>query len=211
MGTPNVNYEQIIAYAAGMLTGAEAAKVESHLASHPDDSQTVARYRLAKQLIATDDSVEPSAAAIARARAIFAQHTAKPNRLGWLEAVDRFIARLVFDSRVQPVALRYADVGGRINLTYETERAEIDLQAERVSQSDGAERWRLIGQVSATDSPATPKPRPVTLMTAQTQSVVTETTSNERGGFSLDVAPGRYDLYLGVGEGVVVVPGIEVS
>ena len=210
MGTPDVTYEQIIAYAAGTLSSNEAAQVEAHLASHPRDAQTVARYRLAVHALATDDSVEPSPAAIVRAKAVF-KPLAKANRIGWLEAVDRFIAKLVFDSRVQPVALRYSHADDRINLTFAADDAELDLQAERVAQAEGAERWRLIGQVSSADENQVRQGSPVALTQAGTTRVVAETSADERGGFTFEAAPGKYDLFVQTSHGVLVASNIEIT
>ena len=209
MGKRNITDEQLLAYAAGSLSDAEAAAVESHLARNADDAQTVARYRQVRMLAAADDGIEPSAKLLASAKAIYERH-AQPTRLGWIEAVEQFIAKLVFDSRVQPVALRYTDAGQRVNLTFEGQGAEIDLQAERMQRSDGAERWQIMGQICSIPVEAVAG-RPIALIEAGTHRAVAEAVADDRGGFSLQATSGRFDLYIELPDGVLALPGLELE
>ena len=210
MGTPHVTFEQIIAYAAGMLSAQDAANVVAHLANNPQDVQTVSRYRLAQQAMATDDSVEPSPAAVARAKAVFKPQS-KANRLGWLEAVDRFIATLVFDSRVQPLALRYSQAEDRINLTFEADEVELDLQAERIPHSEGAERWQMIGQLSSAEAMSFPAAASIALTKAGTKTIVAQASADGRGGFSFETVPGKYDLFVQTSRGVMIASNIDIA
>jgi hypothetical protein len=209
MALGNINYEQLIAYAAGNLTGADAAAVESHLTTNAADAATVVRYRQARALSANDDSFEPSAAVIAKVQGLF-RRQAQPNRMGWLDAVEQFIGKLVFDSRVQPAGLRYTDAGQRMNLTYESKGAEIDLQAERTQQPNGRDRWQVIGQVSSIPVEAVAG-RPVALTLAGTKTLVADTKADDRGGFLLQTDRGRYDLYVELPDGVVVMSDLDLG
>ena len=132
MAKHRISYEQLLAYAEGALRGGEAKEVADYIARDREAGETVERYRLAKLRFATDDSVPPPDAAVARAQAIF-KAAVPATRSSWIAAFDRLVAKLVYDSRLQPMAVRYADTGDRIDLTYATDDAEIDLQAARIA------------------------------------------------------------------------------
>ena len=211
MANQRITYEQLLAYADGALRGGEAKDVADFIARDREAARTVERYRLAKLRFAGDDSAPPSAAAIARAQAIF-KAAAPAARASWLEAVDRLVARLIYDSRLQPMAVRYADTGDRIDLTYATDDAEIDLQAARIAGDDDT-RWQLMGQV--TPSAGGALNFAIALASAGTTDPVFETKSDQHGTFALDVISGTYDVYIRRGdvadEGVVVIPSVRLE
>ena len=66
-----MSYERLVNFAAGDLTGQDAAAVEVYLAHDPEAAKTVSYYRLAVRTIQTDDGVNPSPATAASAKAIF--------------------------------------------------------------------------------------------------------------------------------------------
>jgi hypothetical protein len=168
---------------------------------------------LISQITATDDSVAPSEQAILRAKAAF-KPASRPAGASWLQAVDRFIARLVFDSRVHQVAVRYADAGDRVTMTYESDVAEIDLQADRMRSSDDCESWRFIGQVSrltAGSSEHSQNQRATASLTASGAKTSTaDVTVDQRGSFTFDAPAGKYELVIRLPDGTVVIPDIEV-
>lgn len=211
MTEPRITDEQLLAFAAGELSGFQAARVEEYLHSNAEAAATVALYRLVQQRYAEDDSVAPSTSAIARVRAIFARHAVQSARTNWLQAVDRLIAKLIFDSRLHTAAVRYADTGQRINLTYQAESAEIDVQAERqtpVGDGDHSERWQLLGQVSP--PPASGKAK-IALAVQGAALPIAEVQADDRGAFALQAMPGRYDLYVQLDERVVVIPNLDIA
>jgi anti-sigma factor RsiW len=206
MTTPPTDNE-LLAYAAGELPDDDAARVEAHLRTHPDAARTVATYRLAADRVAADDGVEPPAAAIERARAVFRVEDAP----GWLERLENAVARLVFDSRVQTAAVRVAPGAGSFELGFETDDAEIDLRAERTSgaaDTDGDERWRLSGQVSAS---APLDAVEVAVLRAGTDDPILTARADDRSFFRLDdLAPGSYDLRFDVNGVTVIVSSVDV-
>ena len=58
---------------------------------------------------------------------------------GWLDRVQGLIARLVYDSRVQPAAVRFTGVRDQILLTYDTDLGEIEIEARRSIDHAGIE------------------------------------------------------------------------
>ncbi|MHC5002241.1 MAG: anti-sigma factor [Planctomycetota bacterium] len=201
-----IRYQDLIAYAAGELSADRAAGIEALLATDPGARQTVEQFRAARASFAADDSVAPPAEAVARAKAVFdAAALARPSR--WWETLDRIVASLVFDSRVQPAAVRYADAGDRIQLSYEAAGADVELQAERTDDTGPSRRWRLTGQVAA-DRSATCR---VVLLDSERGGPVVEATTDERGMFVLEIEGGRYDLAVGVGDELVVIPALDLS
>ncbi len=66
----------------------------------------------------------------------------------------------------------------------------------------------LIGQVNpAEDGPGSP----VALVTAGTSFLVAQTKADERAIFTLDAPAGRYDLFLGLPDGVIMLPGLDLG
>ena len=61
MTTPRMSREKLIAFAAGELTGEEAALVEAYLMSDSEARATVDRFRAVRRTVASDDSVSPPA------------------------------------------------------------------------------------------------------------------------------------------------------
>lgn len=209
--------EMILAYAAGDLAAADRATVEAYLEDHPDEANRVALYRAAKAYRQHDESVAPPRRVLDRAKAIFTA-TEQPAAPSWLERVDAFIARLVFDSRLQPMGVRYAGSPLRVQLSYETEEMTIDLQAHRGRQGQGGgqegsdadqaeRRWRVLGQLAGETSVAG---RPLRLVQASTGRTVAESAIDDGEMFEFEVEPGRYDLCVELATGTLVVPGIEL-
>jgi hypothetical protein len=147
---------------------------------------------------------------VARTKAIFKPQPGV-DRLSWLDAIDRFIATLVFDSRVQPVALRYSGTDDRINLTFAADQAELDLQAERIAQAEGADRWRIMGQVTSLQGDRGDLSVPVAITRAGSKAVVAETVADARGGFTFETTPGRYDILIQTPQGVMVASNIDID
>jgi hypothetical protein len=205
-----VTMQDLLAYAAGELTGEAAERVAAFVAERPDAARTVELYRVAKQTTADDDTVAAPAETIARAKAIFSPQpaTEKP---GWLERLDAVIARLVYDSRVQPAAVRYVDSGRRIQMSFETDDADVDLELERHGRADSsapADRWTLTGQVGADPLPAGVE---VALLRADHDEPIATARCDERGMFTLEATSGRYELRIRLGDAVVVLPDIAIE
>jgi anti-sigma factor RsiW len=207
MTSPNVSKQELLAFAAGELTGERAERVEAVLRTDRDARQTVALYRLARERLAEGETEMPPAELVARAKAIFQpQPTARP---GWLDVVDAIIGRLVYDSRVQPAAVRFTGTSERVQLTYEAEGVDVDLQAERLERDapGTGERWRLTGQIDVEAE----APIEAALLATGGDAVVEELALDDRGMFSNDIEPGRYELRLRVGERMVILPDINLE
>lgn len=204
--------EQLLAFAEGTLPPYQMQEIETELAVNPEAARLVARYQLIKQRVASDDSVDPSPAAVARALAVF-KPVAVPKAESWLSVVERFIARRIFDSRLEPVGLRYAATDDLINLSFETDAAEIDVQAQRrpgeaIGAAPAQDRWHIMGQIN----PA-PTAHLVRIALARSGSIaaILETSADEHGTFVFEAEPGRYDLHINLPEGVAVLPDIDVT
>lgn len=205
---PNPTYEQLIAYAAGQLATGEAAAVAAFVQTDKHAAGVVNAWRAVQGLLAGDDSVEPSVAALARAKAIFAGR-AVPSSIaataaGWIASVDRFVARLVYDSRLQPASVRFADNNDRITLTFETDDGEVDLQASRIDSDRPS--WRIMGQIAG----AQPARREVAIVLRGSNSPTAIMTSSEHGEFAFDIAPGSYDLLVRRGKTTNLLSPIEL-
>ena len=198
---PKPTYEELIAYAAGNMPPDQADLVSASVRSDPAAAAVVNAWRAVHRLVAGDDSVQPSSAALARAKAVFEQRSS-PTRVGtaiesWISAIDRFAARLIYDSRVQPATVRHGQPDDRLMLTFETDEGEVDVQAERLGASG---RWRIMGQIAGSSIAQ----RDVAAVACGSAQIAGRTVSDDRGGFTLDVPPGEYELLLRRGEGATL-------
>lgn len=124
------------------------------------------------------------------------------------DRVTATVARLIFDSRLQPAGVRYADAGRRIQLAYEADDLDVDLAAEPSATADRSAGWRIIGQVNpATGSGGIA----VAVVMTGKSTAVAETRADERALFTVEVPPGTYDLVLKLPSGVVVLPDIDLE
>ncbi len=208
MSKGSIIYEKLIAYAAEELSAAEAAGVEAHLARDPSAAATVARYRMVQATLRGDDSVAPPNEAVARARAIFEPaRTAAAPRPSLVEHLERFVARLLYDSRAELALAGLRGSGAGFQMTYELPGdAELDLQAEPGDGADGA--WRLLGQVAS----AGPRSKlRVSLCRAGSLVPIRTVEADDRGAFALRVEPGTYDLHIGMPTGAVVASDIRIA
>jgi hypothetical protein len=212
-GTPRITDDQLIEFAAGLLDSSNPGlrkRIEKHLQDNLDAAQLVHQVRAIKAVLGGDDSVAPTEAALRRAKAVFTPLPTSTAKRSWLEAVDRIVARLVFDSRVQPLAVRFVDAGSRFNLSYRAGEGEIDLQAERQAETEAApqERWTVMGQVSGVKDVAGLS---VILTTEGRQEVVAETVTNPHGEFTLQAMAGSFDVHIAMPEGVAVLSNVQLA
>ncbi len=202
--------EDLLAYAAGELPPEKAAKIAAHLNADPEAAVVLREVEAISRCIAEDGAVDPPQQTQADAKAIF---KAKPAAQvpGWLDRAGAVIAQLVFDARLQPAGFRDAGARRRVQLTYESQGLEIDVQAERVDAADGPgdrPRWHLIGQIEPASCGGD---RPVALLAAETTSLVAQTKTDDRAVFTLEAPAGRFDLVLGLPGGPVLLPGVELG
>lgn len=201
--------EDLIAYAAGELPPEKAAEIAAHLNADPEAAVVLREVETISRCIAEDGAVDPPQQTQAAAKAIF---KGKPATVpGWLDRTGAVIARLVFDARLQPAGFRYAGARRRVQLTYEAQGLEIDVQAERVDAAGNPgdrPRWHLIGQIEPASSG---RDRPVALLAAKTTSLVAQTKTDDRAIFTLEAPAGRFDLMLGLPGGPVLLPGVELG
>lgn len=188
MGSANIDSQLLIDFAAGILAPAEMKRVEALIASDPAAKATVQRYRLAAAVHASDDTVEPPVSVVARAKAVF-KPVVKP--VGSLsDAVRTVLARLIYDSRVQPAAVRGSDAQRRVQLTYAAEDVELEFQAER-DLSASAGQWRVMGQFVGDDAGQRVQ---ITITPVGASQAVHETTIEGDETFSVNLGSGRYEV-----------------
>lgn len=203
MAPNRINDEMLIAYAAGSLSPDQRHAVEMALRDDPNARATVQRYRLASAALAGDDSVEPPLNVIEKARAIYQPTGATASR-SWLDAIDAVIARLIFDSRVQPAGVRRANTGRQIQLTYATDEIEVDLQASRL-EPNGNDRWRVMGQFAIEGAQ---RDVDFAVFAVGSDDPVVEETRCVDEPFTVELPSGRYEVRARVGQSTVVLPDV---
>jgi anti-sigma factor RsiW len=208
MRSPEVTYDMLLRYAANELPEDRAALIEAHLARNPAAAETVARFRIAAETLARDDTVETPADAIKRGKAIFRDRRAERPTL--LDQIATVIASLVYDSRAQPALAGYRGGGSAFQLSFRSDLAEVDLDAEplEAEEPSSPDGWRIIGQINAAGDPA---PFHVELSAAGANEPARRTAADEHGVFTILAPQGRYDVRLRSATCEVVLPGIELS
>lgn len=203
-------YDLTLAWASGELDEAQARGLDS--AADRDRIESLAAiWRDVESLVQTDDAFEPSAAAIARAASIpAALHcqsqavsgglvaAAKESLEDLLDRFDGFLARLVHDDRLTPMAVR-GDVAAAIHMAWEAGELDIDLVAEPTELdplTGRASRWILRGEVMADIDVGGLE---AALVDHRTGIAVETAALDPRGYFVLEAESGSWGLRIGVG------------
>jgi anti-sigma factor RsiW len=204
MSKERVNDALLLAYAAGELDREAAARVEAHLSADAADAERVRLYRGVIETMRSDDSLAPPASAMERARAIF--QVAPARRENWLDKLERVIATLIFDSRAEPALAGFRGADTAVQLSFESEIADVDLQLEQQDQPEG--EWLVMGQATARrEQPVSS----VALLPSDSVEPVAEVRPDPHGVFRLQAAAGKYRLAIRVGEQAVVLPDIVIE
>jgi hypothetical protein len=190
--------EAVLLYAEGRADAHTSASVEAHLSSgcascreavaFMDD--VIGTFR-ADAALAVPVEVRQSAMELFRSRA------RQPSVL------QRLVATLVFDSRMQPAmaGARSAAVGS-FHLVYEAPALSIDLACEAVS-----DQWRVMGQALPVDAAAG-----AWQVRALGAGGMNEVAADELGIFQLrDLPPGVYTFTLSRGSEEVILPDVSLT
>ncbi len=212
MSDSRISYEGLLAYAAGELAPADAARIEAALPGDPAARATVARFRAAASALAAHPGADPPPHVMAAALGLW-RRLVGSRRVPWWVELRRVVATLVFDSRPRPALAGFR--GGRtgFEISFEGGGVAVDLQVEPVRDAarDGAAvaaRWSLLGQMDAPSS--RPSGSAVALVaTGEDETPALEAVADERGVFSMEVPAGRYDLFVRRDEECVVLPDLE--
>jgi hypothetical protein len=235
--------EELLAYAAGELDTEESQLLESRVALDSRALGMIAWYRAVAQLIESDDFAPPPPRALKAAAALFnqlADHGEAAKRpparpLKWLDRLDALVGALLFDSRLQPIAVRRGHAGELIQLAFQagppapsgpggatgssaqweielraTWSERTDVQGEFTSDQRFGETgtWRVMGQISPESGRAE-----VAIVLSGSDSAVAEASCDETGMFRFEAPPGVYDLCIRLPEcdvRPIILPGIEL-
>jgi len=201
-----MKFETLMDYATDKLSKGDAARVEAHLSRTPEDAAKVARIRALLATLRSDDSVAPPGEAVVRARAIF-KPDRLPERVGWLDRLERTVAALVFDSRQQPALAGLRGAADQIQLSYESEVGEIDIELQTVPGADPA-RWAVVGQISLNEPSSDVQ---IALVSQPDEMICVQVDPDEHGVFSLQADEGTYDLLIRASDRVIVLPHVELQ
>lgn len=187
MPTSKPSFETILALAKGELCGAEADAAKAAIDADSccrrqfsEISQTLAQLQSNRQNT-------PPADWIARAKAAFAPRAAEPRR-SWIEQVVTAMARLVYDSRVQPALAGFRGEAEGATLTYECDGATMDLHLIAAEK----DAWTVLGQVDAAASEGHER---IAFVRHGTSEIVAEADADESGQFRVSLAGGEYDVF----------------
>lgn len=197
-----LTYEMLVSYVLGELPANEAGAVEATVRQDRAAADSVKRLAAILSTMKTDDTVEPTPAAVRRALALHAS-AQRPAVAGWLDALRRVVAQLTFDSRTQAATAGFRSASAGFLLSYESEVGSIELQAEPAMGRD--DRWRVVGQFggSGAESFQVAACKPATFEPVGHSQV------DEHGMFRLYVQRGTYTLLIAGREQVVILPDIR--
>jgi hypothetical protein len=204
--------ERLLAYAAGELPQAEVADMQKMIATDAELRRLQRLVEFVGRTLREDDSVAPPADVVARAKALFQQMRPAPagavrSRVQeWLEALDRVVAALTFDSRARAALAGFRGTAELVRLSFESDLAEIDLELNP-REEGGEMRMSIIGQISSTDEAGG---SPVVLTETGTHRAVAQTVCDQGGLFEVTIERGRYDLHVRLPSGVVSAMEIEL-
>jgi hypothetical protein len=206
-----VKIERLLAFAAGELPEREAMEMKNMIASDAELRRQYKLIEIVRRTLQEDDSIAAPAQVVARAKALFEQLRPAPvvslrSRVQeWLDAVDRVVAALTFDSRARPALAGFRGTAELVRLSFESDLAEIDLELNPQDES-GLTRISVYGQITATDDAGG---APVVLTTAGSHHAIAQTVCDQGGLFEVTVERGRYDLHVRLPSGVVSAMEIE--
>lgn len=211
MTSPGDSYEELLAYVARELPADEAAHLAARLERDPDAARTVHLLRLL--LDASRVGADPPAASVAAAKALYRDRVARAasrSAAGAWSALRRIAATLLFDSRATPAFAGSRGAASGYQMTFESELGEIDIDV--AGAAPGASEGVIRGQL------VRPGPGPASASTSATVAVaapgqfrpLSAADIDAEGMFTLRAPPGRYDLLVAWGDGVVVLPDVDV-
>jgi len=201
------SFEDLVPYASGEAPRENGEPPPDWLDS-PGVAATVARLRRIIRLLRADD-LKPVPDEVRRlAWEAFGGPPVSISAARWIEGAVRLIARLISDSRSEAALAGYRGSDTAVRLAYDSAAGPIDLRAIAL-QGSPDELHRIKGRVA----PAGAGPLEVAATRPGATEAVAVTGIESGGGFSLDLAPGVYDLVFRlVDDGrVVVLPDLEVG
>jgi hypothetical protein len=152
----------------------------------------------------------PPSRAVARAKGLLA--SSQPRSSGFVEQVIEVVAHLIFDTRATPALAGFRGTASESHLIYLCNAGEIDIHIHRgsagpssssVAAAEG-ELVRVLGQVESEHRPHTARLRRPDDTTASQAAV------DDRGLFTLEAPPGRYDLMIALDQNTIRVPALDL-
>lgn len=207
MDAKRISYENLIAYAAGDLTGPDAESVRRTLDADPSAKHVVRRFQHVVETLRSDDSVAAPADVLLRAKQLFTERRV-PSQPGWLDSLAQMVADLVYDSRPQLAAAGVRGSATAYQMRFECELADIDLEIER-HEKDGAELCRVTGQISVHGKTASATT--IAFVARGADKPVVTVTPDQHGVFDAEVVPGVYYLAMNVPPMTVVLADVEIE
>lgn len=186
MPDDTIQTETLVAYLAGELAEADAGALRARLETDVELREKLDALGRILSHLGEDAACQPSKSAVRHAKRTF-----RRSRPGLVEQigseVTRIVAALVFDSRVAPLAAGVRGVAEAVQLTFEADGIEADLELLKLDD----ETWRLRGAIDAEDT----EDWSVHIAAdGDTEIVVTD--ADDRGRFKVDLAAGSYQVSL---------------
>jgi anti-sigma factor RsiW len=192
-----VEYEELIALAAGELSGDRRTEILRHLEGCPACAATVATFQTVREVVRADAVAAPSAAMLERVKRL-AMPDAVTEKRSIVDAIRRVVASLVFDGR-QPVAGLRGSASGH-GLVYSAGDIDIDL---RIEARPGG-RFAVTGQIGLPDERSV---RGVAFTSMET----VEAPVDETGFFAIELDGGAYELLVRLDDEELVVPEVSIE
>lgn len=181
-----IQTETLVAYLAGELAEADAGALRARLETDTELREKLDALGRILSHLGEDATCQPSKAAVRHAKRTFGR-----SRPGLVEQigseVTRIVAALVFDSRIAPLAAGVRGVAETVQLTFEADGIEADLELLKLDD----ETWRLRGAIDADDTEGWS-----VHIAADGDTEIVVTDADDRGRFKVDLAAGSYQVSL---------------
>jgi len=177
-----------------------------HIASCSACQADVTWYATISSICASDDTIVPPNWVLNRALKLFEAASA---RAGLAERVGRVVARLLFDSGVQPTlaGARSSGIDAR-QMLFQAEDFSIDLQVEHGEPAHAG----LTGQILREGEGMFESVAERRLTLLSNGRNVVSTTTNSRGEFTIQtVECGSYDLEIDISDLSITIVGLSLS
>jgi hypothetical protein len=204
------DFDDLVSFSENQLDGPATDRVRVHLSECSNCVGAIQWYEGIRSLTAEDDSVSPPGWVMKRALRVFEDRTHRGELVeGLVGAVGRGLARLVFDSGLQPATpgVRSASAEAR-QLLYRAGEFSVDLQVAAIDQA----RSGLTGQILREGELEFESVGGLALTLAQEGGTVHSTVTNNRGEFSIaSVESGSYDLGIKGSELDITIVGLSIA
>lgn len=196
-------YQTLINYYENNLPEVEQVKVKKHLAQPCEQcGAKINHLRSVFSITATDRTIAPPAAVLQQAVALFQKRGPAP-----ATPLQRILAALQFDSRMQLSPAAFRGIARSRQLLYSAQDIDIDLQ---LTPEQGGQN--LIGQIITPSQEWESHTHAFVCLEDQSSNLLYGTETDSQGQFSFrQIEPGNYNLVLATANQEIAILDLAIT